>query len=43
LSQDEENEARPSGMDEEKEVHVEEPQILKGEGQGDKKPQMNQG
>jgi hypothetical protein len=33
----EENEARPNGIAQEEEVHVEEPQILKGEAHGDKK------
>ncbi len=42
MGQDEENEARPSGTTQEEEVHVKEPHIIKGRGQEDKEPQMNQ-
>jgi hypothetical protein len=38
LGQDEENEARPNGINQKEEVQTEEPEIIKGGGHEDKEP-----
>lgn len=42
LSQNEENETRPNGIARGEEVQIEEPQVLKGEGQEKKEPRTTQ-
>jgi hypothetical protein len=40
LGQDEDNEIGPSGTIQEEEVQIEDPQVLKGGGQEEEKPQI---